>query len=45
MVRMIRSSGLRWVGLVDRNEASRSIFKILGSKPIGKRLPGRPKRR
>ena len=45
IVRMIKSSRLRWTGLVARMEEGRSAFKILKGKPTGKRPLGRPRRR
>ena len=42
---MIKSRILRWAGHVARMEESRSAFKILTSKPTGKRPLGRPRRR
>ena len=38
---MIKSRRLRWAGHVSRTEEGRSAFRILTSKPTGKR----PKRR
>ena len=38
---MIKSRRLRWAGHVARMEESRSAFKILAGKPIGKRPLGR----
>ena len=45
IVRVIKSSRLRWAGHVARMEESRSPFKILTGKPTGKRPLGRPRRR
>ena len=45
IVRVIKSRRLKWVGHVARMEESRSAFKILTGKPIGKRPLGRPRRR
>ena len=42
---MIKSRRLRWAGHVARIEEGRSAFKILTSKPTGKRPLGRPRRR
>ena len=42
---MIKSRRLRWVGHVTRMEEGRSAFKILTSKPTGKRPLGRPRHR
>ena len=38
IVRVIKSRRLRWAGHVARLEEGRSAFKILTSKPTGKRL-------
>ena len=38
-------SRLRWAGHVARMQEGRSAFKILTSKPKGKRPLGRPRRR
>jgi hypothetical protein len=45
IVRVIKSRRLRWAGHVARMEEGRSSFKILTSKPTGKRPLGRPRRR
>ena len=45
IVRAIKSIRLRWAGHVTRMEESRSSFKILRGKPLGKRPLGRPRRR
>ena len=37
--------GLRWAGHEARMEEGRSTFKILTSKPTGKRPLGKPRRR
>ena len=42
---MIKARRLRWAGHVARMEESKSAFKILTSKPTGKRPLGRPRRR
>ena len=42
---MINIYRLRWAGPVARMEEGRSAFKLLASKPTGKRPLGRPKRR
>ena len=44
IVRLINSRRLRWAGHVVRMEEGRSSFKILTSKPTGKRPLGRPRR-
>ena len=45
IVRVIKSRRLRWAGHVARMEVSRSAFKIITAKPIGRRPLGRPRRR
>ena len=45
IVRVIKSRRLTWVGHVTRMEEGRSAFKILTSKPTGKRPLGRPRHR
>ena len=45
IVRVIKSRRLRWAGHVAKMEEGRSAFKILRSKPTGKRPLGRPVRR
>ena len=45
IVRVIKSRRLRRTGNVARMEEGRSAFKILTSKPTGKRPLGRPRRR
>ena len=45
IVRVIKSTRLRWAGYVARMEEGRSAFKILTGKPTGKRPLGRPRRR
>ena len=45
IVRVIKSTRLRWAGHVARMEEGRSAFKILTGKPSGKRSLGRPRRR
>ena len=42
---MIKSRRLRWAGHIARMEEGESAFKILTSKPTGKRPLGRPRRR
>ena len=44
IVRVIKSSRLRWAGHVARIEEGRSAFKILTGKSTGKRPLGRPRR-
>ena len=43
IVRVIKSSRLKWAGHVPRMEEFRSAFKILTGKPTGKRPLGRPR--
>ena len=45
IARVIKSRRLNWAGHVARMEEGRSAFKILTSKPTGKRPLGRPRRR
>ena len=40
IVRVIKSRRMRWAGYVARMEEGRSAFKILTSKPTGKRPLG-----
>ena len=44
LIRVNMSRRLSWAGHVARMEESRSAFKILPGKPIGKRPLGRPRR-
>ena len=45
IVRVIKSTRLRWAGRVARMKEGRSAFKMLTGKPTGKRPLGRPRRR
>ena len=45
IVRVIKSRNLRMAGRIARTEEGRSVFKILASKPTGKRPLGRPRSR
>ena len=45
IVRVVKSTRLRWEGNVARMEEGRSAFKILTGKPTGKIPLGRPRRR
>ena len=45
MVRLIKSSRMRWAGHVTRMVEGRGVHKILVGKPEGKRPLGRPTRR
>ena len=43
IIRVIKSTRLRWAGHVARMEEDRSAFKTLTGKPTGKRPLGRPR--
>ena len=43
IIRVIKSTRLRWAGNVARMEEGRSAFKVLTDKPTGKRPLGRPR--
>ena len=45
IIRVNKSTRLRWAGHVARMEEGRSAFKILTGKLTGKRTLGRPRRR
>ena len=45
IVRVIKSTRLRWAAHIARMEEGRSALKILTGKPTGKRPLGRPRRR
>ena len=45
VVRVIKSSKLKWAGHIARMEEGRSAFEILTGKPAGKRLLRRRRRR
>ena len=45
IVRVIKSTRLRWAGHVARMEEDSSAFTILTGKPTGKRPLRRPRRR
>jgi hypothetical protein len=45
IVRVIKSSRLRWIGHVARMKKGRSAFKILPDKHTGRRPLGRPRQR
>jgi hypothetical protein len=45
IIRMIKSSRMRWTGYVARMGATRNAYRILVGKPEGKRPLGRPRRR
>jgi hypothetical protein len=44
-VRVIKSRKTKWAGHVARMEEGRSVYRVLGGRPEGKRPLGRPKRR
>jgi hypothetical protein len=45
IIRIIKSSRIRWVGHVARMEEKRNAYTLLVGKPEGKRPLGRPRRR
>jgi len=45
IIRVIKSSRMRWVGHVARMGDSRGVYSVLMGKPEGKRPLGRPRRR
>ena len=45
IVRVNKSTRLRWADHVARMEEGRSAFKVLTGKPTGKKALGRPRRR
>ena len=45
IVRVIKSSRMRWVGHVARMGESKGVFRVLVGKPEGKRPLGRPRLR
>ena len=45
ILRVIKSRRLRWADYVARTEECRSAFKIIISKPTGKRPLGSPRNR
>jgi hypothetical protein len=45
IVRVIKSTRLRWAGHVARMEDGRSVFRILTGTPSGKMPLGRPRLR
>jgi len=45
IVRLIKSRRMRWAGHVARMEETRALYKVLVSKPEGKKQLGRPRRR
>jgi len=45
IVRMKKSSRMRWAGHVARMDEERGVYRVLVGKPEGKRPLGRPRRR
>jgi hypothetical protein len=45
IVRVIKSSTLRWTGHVARMGEGRGVYKVMVGKPEGRRPLGRPRRR
>jgi hypothetical protein len=45
IIRMIKSSSMRWAGHVTRIGEKRNAYRILVGKPEGRRPLGRPRRR
>jgi hypothetical protein len=45
LIRIIKSRWMRWAGHVARIEKKRNAYRLLVTKPEGKRLLGRPRRR
>jgi hypothetical protein len=45
IVRVIKSSRMRWAGHVARRGERRGAYRVLVGKPEGRRLLGRPRRR
>ena len=45
IVRVIKSSRMRWAGHVARMGEGRVVYRVLVGKPVGKRPLGRPRRR
>jgi hypothetical protein len=45
IIRMVKSSRMRWVGYVAQMGEKRNAYKILVGKPEGKRPLGRPRRK
>jgi hypothetical protein len=45
IVRVIKSSRMRWAGHVSRMGERRGVYRVLVGKPKGKRPLGRPRRR
>jgi len=45
IVRVIKSSRMRWVGHVERMGEGKGVYRVLVGKPEGKGPLGRPRRR
>jgi hypothetical protein len=45
IVRVIKSSRMRWAGHVARMGEGRCVYRVLVGRPEGKRSLGRPRRR
>ena len=45
IVRVIKSSRMRWAGHVARMRVERGLYRVLAGKPEGRRPLGRPRRR
>jgi len=45
IVRVIKSTRLRWAGHVARMEKGRGVYRVLAGRPKGKRPLGRPRHR
>jgi hypothetical protein len=45
IIRIIKSSGMRWAGHVAGMGEKRNVYRLLVGKPEGKRPLGRPRRR
>jgi hypothetical protein len=45
IIRMVKSTRMRWVGHVARIGEKRNAYKLFVGKPEGKRPLGRPRRR
>jgi hypothetical protein len=45
IIRQIKSRRMRWAGPVARMGEGRTLYRVLGGKPEGRRPLGRPRRR
>jgi hypothetical protein len=45
LIRIIKSRGMRWAGLIARIGNKRNVYRLLVGKPVGERPLGRPRRR